>query len=208
MAKAKETLAPSPTPGEPVETIPGLGVIRARALRKAGWDNTASLKKATLADLLAVRGLSERKAQQILDYVHRPLAPETEPEKGRQESRVESREKAASKPKTERHSLQQAIQAVATAADALLKSEQASGFEKRLARQLGKVAYLAEHAMLNGEPQAVGEPERAIVLLQRLGEALSDASARERLGRKRQDRLADALRDSRRKLESVLGVRC
>lgn len=173
------------------------------------------MKKATLADLLAVRGLSERKAQQILDYVRRPPAPETEPEKGSRESRGESREKAASKPNTERRalnaenrSLQRAIRAVAAAADALLKSPQASDFEKRFARQLGKVAYLAEHAMPNGVTQALGEPERAVALLQRLGEMLSDASARERLGRKRQDRIAEALRDSRRKLEAVLGVRC
>src|SRR5438552_3820092 len=52
-----------------VECIPGMGPIRTRALRKAGWETMERLRKATLADLMAVPGITEIKARQILDYL-------------------------------------------------------------------------------------------------------------------------------------------
>jgi len=55
---------------EPVEAIPGIGLIRARALRKAGWESVTALKTATLSDLRAIPGISEQKARQILNYVN------------------------------------------------------------------------------------------------------------------------------------------
>src|SRR2546421_11160720 len=52
-----------------VDCIPGMGPIRTRALRKAGWETMERLRKATLADLIAVPGITEIKARQILDYL-------------------------------------------------------------------------------------------------------------------------------------------
>src|SRR5437588_2175052 len=52
--------------GGSLESLPGMGPIRARALRKAGWDSIASLKKATVAELAAVPGITEQKARDIL----------------------------------------------------------------------------------------------------------------------------------------------
>src|SRR2546421_4076094 len=52
-----------------VDCIPGMGPIRTRALRKAGWETMERLRQATLADLIAVPGITEIKARQILDYL-------------------------------------------------------------------------------------------------------------------------------------------
>ena len=70
--------APQPTPAPPAaatETprtpadIPGIGPIRLRALQKAGMTSLRDLKAATVAELTAVRGITEIKAQQIHDYL-------------------------------------------------------------------------------------------------------------------------------------------
>lgn len=49
--------------------IPKLGIIRARALAKAGWPDTARLRSATEEQLMAVPGITAIKARQILEYL-------------------------------------------------------------------------------------------------------------------------------------------
>lgn len=53
-----------------IEAIPGLGPIRARALKKAGFETVAKLQQASIADLCAVPGVTEIKAGQLLAYLH------------------------------------------------------------------------------------------------------------------------------------------
>ncbi|MEP6754757.1 MAG: helix-hairpin-helix domain-containing protein [Chthonomonadales bacterium] len=66
-------------PGTPLETIPGIGPIRVRALRKAGYEDLESLRGALVADIAAIRGLTEIKAQYILDFVTQHFGPATKP---------------------------------------------------------------------------------------------------------------------------------
>src|SRR5262245_4825803 len=57
------------TLNDSVHLIPGIGIVRARALEKAGFHKLADVKPLKVENLTAIRGISEIKAQQILDYV-------------------------------------------------------------------------------------------------------------------------------------------
>ncbi len=71
--------------------LPGVGVIRARALKKAGFGTLEALKAATLEQLQAVPGITPAKAAQIFAYLH--AEPDSEPA---EEQQVVSRPNAAS----------------------------------------------------------------------------------------------------------------
>ena len=66
---AKEEIIPAQPVESDIDQIPGIGIIRVRALRKAGWPTIASLRNANLENLLAVPGMTEIKAGQILEFV-------------------------------------------------------------------------------------------------------------------------------------------
>lgn len=267
MAKQEPGEQSEPQP-QTVETIPGMGPIRARALKKAGWDSIASLKKATVAELSAVRGITEIKAQQLYDYLHSvkpaPKAPEkpvakpaqkvavkaaatpaaakterapravrtpapTEPQR-RQPATPAPRAARKAKPAPappptavappptvppptvatpvptappEQEQPHIILMEIAANALAMLNSEKASVLERSLARQLGKLAALADHwdAKTTLGPKKF---ERAVAQLRRIREALSEAAAFETLGKKAQERIGDDLRDHRKKLQGVL----
>ncbi len=59
----------SSTPPLKLEDIPGLGIIRVRSLRKAGYADLKSLQGATVKSLMAVPGINEVKAGQILEFL-------------------------------------------------------------------------------------------------------------------------------------------
>src|SRR2546430_1008013 len=60
-----------------LSTLPGLGLIRIRSLRKAGWSTLEALQNATLDELRAVPGFSERLATSLYAHLH-PVDPEVE----------------------------------------------------------------------------------------------------------------------------------
>lgn len=59
---------PNPSPETDLEAIPGLGVIRLRTLRKAGW-TVERLRAATVEEIAAIPGISTQKAAEIARYL-------------------------------------------------------------------------------------------------------------------------------------------
>ena len=51
-----------------LEDIPGVGIVRARSLRKAGITDIAALSRASAEQIAAIPGISPQKAQQLVDY--------------------------------------------------------------------------------------------------------------------------------------------
>src|SRR5262249_28316010 len=54
---------------EPIDNLPGLGIVRVRALRKAGYETVGSLRSANEEQLTAVPGITAIKARQILEQL-------------------------------------------------------------------------------------------------------------------------------------------
>src|SRR5438045_3849114 len=75
-----------------VHLIPGIGVVRARALEKAGYSKLGDIKSLKVEEITAIRGISEIKAQQILDFV---ASLESEPKRTR---RTTARRAPAARP--------------------------------------------------------------------------------------------------------------
>jgi NAD-dependent DNA ligase len=191
------------------ETIPGLGIIRARALRKAGWNSIASLKRATLADLASIPGISEMKAQQILDFVRasRPaedaaLDADREEAAPAAESRV-SIQQEPSAPVPVETPLQSLAWKVVSSVTLLLQSEQSDSLSPRLARQLHKMLAYAERLAKAGTAKA-DMVDRAETQLLKITNVLSKTAGQGLPGPNRQDKLADELRSRRRKLKAML----
>ena len=67
--RAKGTAASQPVPPSTLEEIPGLGVVRARGLRKAGILSVAALRRTSPELIAEAPGLSMIKATQVLAYL-------------------------------------------------------------------------------------------------------------------------------------------
>jgi hypothetical protein len=200
--------------GLTLETLPGMGPIRARALRKAGWDSIASLKKATVADLTAVPGITEIKARQLVEYLQQPASAPALPPQPTSRTRLkltaETAAKAVSPEPTEGRASVTALQSLQSlaaetgrAADGLLKSSLASTLDEPLVRQLGKLISLTEHTA-GIKKLGPKRCERAASSLRKIGEALAQIATAEKLGAKKQERIAEELRDGRRQLEKTI----
>jgi hypothetical protein len=230
-AKGRPT---APPPDDVLDSIPGIGIIRVRALRKAGFGSISALRRATMPDLLAVPGLTEAKARLILDHVHgvgdpatacgkagqtaatspppdtppepispapasagvnaRDAAPRSVQPAPVPAAHVRTPSPAAPPPPSD---LQAAIGRVAHAGRELLASEHARAIDKRLARQVSKWVALTQEMAPGDLPPTAGR--RTSARLVDLCAGLSDAAAAG-LGRKRQEQLADELKDLRHRL--------
>ena len=60
---------PNNSPPTSLADIPGLGIIRVRALKKAGICSLADLKNTSLEKLIAIPGMSEIKANSMQEYL-------------------------------------------------------------------------------------------------------------------------------------------
>lgn len=204
----------------PVNLIPGIGVIRARSLKKAGWDTVASLRTATLDDLRAVPGITEVKAAQILDYIQSlPVAPPKP---------VRRRTPAVKPPAVEAppadaiavifteplpveeqvavyaiQSPRDLMQDIALNAQLLLTCEFAGKWERPFVAQLGKLITLHDK-WDRFEPLGKKQSKLAMEMLQKIYRLLTETSVTEITKRKSQDRLAEELRDRRRRVRDVL----
>jgi hypothetical protein len=88
---------------------------------------------------------------------------------------------------------------VSAAANALLRTDNASSYARPFARQIGKIAALAERIALEAGSSGHGAA-KTVNQLRKLEDLLSEIASIDSLGSKRQDRFADALRDRRHKL--------
>ena len=90
-------------------------------------------------------------------------------------------------------------QRVSALANSLLRTTGADSFDRGFARQIGKVAALAERLALeaSSSPPGIG---RAASQLQKVEDLLGEIAIAKNLSGKRQDRFADELRDRRHKL--------
>jgi len=172
-----------------LELIPGIGVIRVRALRKAGYGTLRSLNGVTAEQLAAVPGISEIKAHQIAAFVAawanagRAPAPRT-----------------ASQQPIQTFDWHIALGRLGDAADTALRAPDAARFRPALARQIARISLLCSqpHRVPPSDGWAA-EVERLERILHRLNGAAPD--------KKGQTALADRLRDSRRRLSRLLETR-
>jgi hypothetical protein len=234
-----------------IETIPGLGPIRARSLKKAGYESIAQLKKATAEQLAAVPGITEIKASQLVEYFRgeidsvttKPTAKPTRQPKAVAAAKpaetakpaaqpIARKPRAASQPTKESTAKAKPVavdpeppkfdgasaspvaptppqtadspfslssQRVSTLASSLLRTSDADGFDRSFARQIGKIAALAERLALEASTSPPGE-NKADTQLQKVEQLLNEIAAAKNLSGKRQDRFAEELRDRRHKL--------
>lgn len=180
MADASDLPSPSPTllpPEAEIEEIPGVGVLRARCLRKAGWANVGALRTATAEQLAGVPGITELKARQIIERINTPTAP--------------APLAPAAKPDAP-HAL---VPAITQSAIALAGAPHMDPLHPSLARQL--VRWIDRSALLEAcEPFARG---RTLRRLDRIGPRVEAAIAKPGKSAA-QRRLAQRLRWLRRRL--------
>lgn len=190
-----------------VDTIPGIGVVRVRALRKAGYSTLDALAPLTVDQLATVPGITPIKARQILDYVQ-----SAQPARGRRLKAVPAAAQAVVRsvagpdrgdPKAAEtpHAVVM-LSALSREASTLLKAEQSVTFERRLARQLGKLAALSGRLAASAPPKAVGDLDGHMA---RLSELLHEVACEKAIPKAKQGKLADRLRDRRKRLQRVLG---
>lgn len=254
--------------GDNLESIPGLGIIRARGLRKAGYADIPALRKASLEELTAVPGITANKAAQILAHLQdigarqaaarsTNMAPTTRkpatrrtvgtagaPQStGRRTGRaavppkpVTRRTRAVTaskpvepaaahvdvvfeqspapqpvpvivvKPAATSETVQESARHLAELGEGLLGSSRASRYEPRLARQIGKAVALGR-VLEAGFDVSHTKMDRLIERLNGMAKTLESIGGMEKLGSRRQDRLADDLRDIRRKIEGSIESR-
>ena len=202
-----------------VDQIPGIGIIRARALKKAGWPTVGALRRASADDLTQVPGITAVKAAQILDYIQNlPLTssngsgdtvqPVSTPKKSRPAEVIEiavvpvtSSEELV--PVYAMQSPRDLMQDVAMSAQVLLTSEFSGKWERPFAAQLGKLITLHEK-WERYEPLGRKQTKQLLELLQKIHRLLTETPVSEFTKRKSQDRLAEVLRDRRRKVRDIL----
>jgi len=175
--------------------IPGLGPIRLRALQKAGLDNLAALRSASLETLLAVPGLTEIKARHIQTFLA-PFKdlPKTEPApagKSTASPLVQWETPPAVAPALSPLA-EEAVRALGQTARFLL-GVHAPQFRNRLIRELARFAERAEILILEPGDLSAEEQEQRMRRLRRGGEEFAAADALPDLDRKAQSRLADTL---------------
>jgi hypothetical protein len=219
-----------------VDSIPGLGPIRARALKKAGFRTLSLLRAASTADLMAVPGMTGVKAAQLSAYLRgeadrvggqpapKPAPKPAPPPEAKPVRRASAPRAETPRPRATKTGAPKAMpeptpvlaafgdppfvaaaRRVAENAGALLRGETSSEFDRSFARQLGKMAALAER--IGHESAESTHHERAIGQLQKAEQLLEEIAAAGHLGQKRQDRFADALRERRQKLQDALDAK-
>jgi hypothetical protein len=70
-----ERIAAAPNGRDELDTLPGLGIVRIRSLRKAGWASLDALRAVSLAELEALPGFSPRIATSLHAYLHAGSGP-------------------------------------------------------------------------------------------------------------------------------------
>lgn len=221
-----------------VTLLPGMGIIRIRALRKHGFITLETIAAADPADLLRIPGFTEAKVAQAQAAAIAALAdaglvpglsagepeattasveeiPEPTPELiaemvadlaaavAEEPSVVPEPELEAAAPAVDVWPITvlfSSVELVSHEAEVLLRPWRSVEFGKGLCRQLKRwvqfAQYLEEFGIRAGVP--VG---REIERLKGLQGLLTDALTAERVGPKKQKRLAKALRDRRRALQ-------
>jgi hypothetical protein len=201
-----------------LEQIPKLGPIRARALRKAGWDSIESLSRATVQELAAVRGMTEIKARQLFDFLHSmgeatdatgPVAPAAveavviavAPAPPVEAAMVEV-ESSVPDEKPGVRALHASVLETGLLAKTALRLDGGGALERALSRQLSRIVDMSVEWPSNPKlgPKRC---ERAEAQLRKIREALLAADVGT-LGKKAQERLAEELRDRRRRAREVL----
>ncbi len=232
-----------------VESIPGLGPIRARALKKAGFENLTQLREASIEQMAAVPGITEIKARQLAAFFRGETdtrrAGEAAPAPRRAASpRAKQPRQAGPAPKpappvaeirTPRPpslprvapaapvarpivpklpapppvapSILTAVETpvaasarrIAVSANALLRTTSADSYERAFARQIGKIAALAERITLEAGSSPAGL-ERVSGQMRKIELLLAEIGDAGKLGAKRQDRFTEEMRERRHKL--------
>ena len=185
-----------------IDIIPGIGIIRVRCLRKAGYESVDSLASVTLEEIAAVPGIGEAKARQIKDFIDQLGAPVArrsvrQPANGA-DSAAGSRRPTVS-PAAEAASAVDRVKKLARMASDLLRAPIANQFEPKLAKQVGRVAALT----LDTEPGRK-QVERVLAQTAKLEALLTEIAESDQLSEKRQEKLSDELRDRRKKLNQTL----
>ncbi len=182
----------------PVDDLPGLGIVRIRSLRKAGYETIESLREASEEQLATVPGITPIKAKQILQQLNGTthelapsaravsVAPPSAPSLGSLEPAFLS-----------------AARRISAQATALLSANASSELERRLARQLGRAALAADHIVANDRLHPVAGKKLTSILV-RLNEILDDFAADGQFGHRKQEKLADRLRTARKDAEREL----
>src|SRR5258708_2152493 len=193
------------TLSDSVHLIPGIGIVRARALEKAGYSTLEQVKPLKIEDLTAVRGISEVKAQQILEFVG---SLKSAPQRTRRTTsrRVPVAAPAPIPPPNNPAVLdglvREAAKEVSKVAADLLRAPASAHFEKRLARQLGKLAFYTERLAANGLPTGA-DAERFASQLNKIKDLLPSIFASPPSAVKKQEKIADKLRSVRKELQKA-----
>lgn len=213
-ASVKPAPAASPAPVIVAETpeearilelvgVPFLGPTRAQALAAAGIRTLADLRAASPDAIGGVKGVGMGNAARIKDWLA------TQPASASPAPRATSAAPAALPTDAALALLNQDVQdlfARLDAATSLLKTALTPGGGlKRLARQLEKLDEAASELAEGPDTMSPKQTQRAVRMLGKAAALLEGAAGKGSLSPKKQDALADDLRERRRELEKVLG---
>lgn len=199
-----ETRAPAEAARALMSAVPGLDIIRARTLVKAGWDSPEKLRDAPPEALSGVPGITLQKAEWILQTVQ---IRKTVPQKPAARIKNPPADAVPALPivppeaapaaalPTESSPAHPHLYALArqvyAAVRELLGRPLAQSLEDRLTRQIGKVGAVAEHlaarlenertALEEGKPLSFGEKtaERIAGEMRKLDAVLTEIAAQE-----------------------------
>ncbi len=202
MTKQSAADSSLPPPGS-LEEIPGLGVVRARGLRKAGFATPLEARSAHPERLAAAPGMTAIKAEQLLTYLKQFSMNALESASG-QAVRTASDQKAAqtlgdalAQPPAASSPLAAALWLARMRAFTLFSCPQCAQYRGGLLRALS--AFVAE----TGRQEAgYKNAERGMKTVREAAVVLQDAIARPDLDRKEQARLENLLQDAVRRLSA------
>lgn len=200
-AAGRPTTPPGGNPAPPLSPadIPGLGIIRLRALRKAGLETIEDLKSATIEQLTAVPGLTEVKARYIHDYLSGAAPAAGSEGESAPPDAAEAAGEAPAIPPLSALAARGLGQVVS-----ILLAPEAPDFRSRLLRELSRFAVLAEELVSSAPRLGPKEARRAERLLHRCGEEILQLTGRGASDRKAQARLAERLAEANDRLTEAV----
>ncbi len=180
--------------------IPGLGLIRVRALIKAGYTDIASLRSASQKQLEKVRGITPIKAKQILDFLK--TFDHSGQIKSEQEEAHSAMEQTADAAPAAHEDLTEGANRLIGVAAMLLSVPYAARFRPRLINQIRKLIWFAGNLSRESLNPGVQGNLLAIQMEQARLEMVSLST--QKPNRKEQVAAAAEIRRYRKQMEALL----
>lgn len=192
-------------------SVPFLGPTRVRALAGIGIRTLADLYAASPSQIGGVKGVGQRNAERIKAWLatQAPASPGMPPPPPNMDAPPNVGVALISSPDPglawENQTICDDLGAVDTSIASLRNLLGNKKLSKRLGRQFDKVAAVTSELAEGPDTLSTKQLQQAVALLERIASILGTAALEKKLSDKRQEALADELREQRKALQRAIG---